>query len=576
MELLDSRRLTGPNLICDGPGAVIDVAVNSDRREAVIAAWTEHAHELQRTVGWTGEDGGVQVRRYAGGASLVLSAPIDGLYAACELNECAWQRTLAMFGGPAGDSTAEEDATRLQALVVEEQQPSMIALASKAKSAGLLFLSDDEELSVGSGSGSMTWPIDSLPEIDAVPWAEGADIPIILITGTNGKSTTVRMLASIVRAAGLAPGFSSTDGLWIGDERIDAGDYSGPEGARTVLRNRSTDIAILETARGGMLRRGLGVKRAAAVAVLNVAEDHLGEYGVQNVNDLVETKFIVRRAVEPDRPMVLNADDPLIVKFAQQRIDSPITWFSLNPENPVVLEHLSAGGNACVAAGERITLRCGDQSSDLVDIDSIPSTMNGRARFNVANALAAVGLAMAIDMSRTSIAAGLREFVSDPESNPGRGNIFELGAVTAMVDFVHNAHGMNAFMAMAKSMPASRRLITIGMAGDRTDHEIREFVRSTWSGNPDRIVLKEMGAYLRGRAPGSILDIMADELAKLGAPGERIVRAGSEMEALRLALQWSEPGDLLLLSIQAERAAVIERLRELQAEGWQAGEPLPV
>jgi cyanophycin synthetase len=554
---------------------VIDIAVGTDRRESLIAAWSEQAHELQQIVGWTDENSGTRVRRFEGGASLVLLAPIDGLYAACEINEYAWQRTVEMLGGQKGESTAEEDITRLRALVAEERQPDMLDLTRRAESSGLLYLSDDEEFSLGSGRGSMTWPIDGLPAVNAVPWTRLADVPILLVTGTNGKSTTVRMLASIARAAGRTPGFSSTDGLWIGDESVDTGDYSGPEGARTVLRNRGTDIAILETARGGMLRRGLGVRRADAVALLNVAEDHLGEYGVTCVDDLVETKFIIRRAVHPDRPMVLNADDPLIVEYAQQSVRSPITWFSLDAGNPVIVNHLHTGGAACVAKGQRIQYSCGDQSTDLAEIKSIPATMDGRARFNVSNALAAVGLAMAIDLPKSAIAAGLGEFRSDPESNPGRGNMFELGGVTAIVDFVHNAHGMNAFMTFAKAMPAARRLITLGMAGDRTDHEIREFVRSTWAGRPDRIVLKEMEDYLRGREAGSILDLMADELVELGAPSERIARTGSETEALRHALEWSQPGDLLLLSIQAERAKVLDSLRQLQEDGWHPGDPLP-
>lgn len=586
MELLDSRRLTGPNLICPGQGAVIDIAVAESIREQFIAVWSNHARALQRSVGWVGEAAGVHIRLFQGGASLLLVAPIDGLYAACELNECAWRRAVGALGGvvpvdaDAEDvvppETAAQEVARLQALVEEERRPGLLVLAQRAESAGVTFLSDDDEVSVGSGTGSTTWPIGQLPNPDAIAWADVADVPIILVTGTNGKSTTVRMLASIAKAAGRTPGFSSTDGLWIGDEQIDTGDYSGPGGARTVLRERRTDLALLETARGGILRRGLGVRRANAVALLNVAKDHMGEYGVQVLDDLVEAKFVVCRAVTSENSIVLNADDPMVVKGAQQHLRAPITWFSLDPDNPIIADHRREGGNTCIADGGRIQFCCGDSRVDVVDIDSVPATMNGHALFNIANAMAAVGLAMAIDLPLGAIADGLRGFKSDPETNPGRGNIFEIGGVTAIVDFAHNSHGMQAFLQMANAVPAKRRLITIGMAGDRSDEEIHEFVQAAWTGRPDLIVLKEMEVHLRGRELGAVPQVMDEALRSLDVPGERVVRTGSEIEATRFALEWAQPGDLLLLSVLAERDAVIGLLRDLVARDWQAGDVLPV
>ncbi|MEE2886999.1 MAG: Mur ligase family protein [Planctomycetota bacterium] len=574
MELLDSRRLTGPNLICPVPGAVIDVEVEDALREQALAVWSDHARALQRSVGWVGEDAGVHIRRFEGGASLVLVAPIDGLYAACEINECAWQRAVAALGGEGPATSAAEDVARLRELVAEESRPRLLDLARRAESVGVTFLWDDDAVSVGTGTGSITWPVDQLPVSDAVAWSEVTDVPTVLVTGTNGKSTTVRMLAAIVKAGGRTPGFSSTDGLWIGNECIDSGDYSGPGGARTVLRERRTDVALLETARGGLLRRGLGVNSANAVALLNVAEDHMGEYGVQVMDDLVEAKFMVRRAVNSDRPIVLNADDPLVVEGARKHLQAPVIWFSLEADNPIVVGHLREGGTACVAEGGYIRYCCGDSRVDVVEICSVPATMNGHALFNIANAMAAVSLAMAIDLPVSVCAAGLQAFQSDPETNPGRCNVFEIGGVTAVVDFAHNAHGMRAFLQIADAMPGGRRLVVIGMAGDRTDEGIREFVQAVWSVQPDCIVLKEMGEHLRGREPGAVLDLMTEELALLGAPSDRVVRAGSEIEATRYALGWARRDDLLLLSVQAERDAVIELLRDLGDSGWRPGEPV--
>jgi len=574
MELQDSRRLTGPNLICEEQGAVIDVVMDDEVRDEVVSSWRTIAVELQRAFGWDRAEPSTYVRMFDGGASLVLRAPIDGLYAACEANECAWDRAVAATEGRE-ITPIEQDVERLRVLVEEERNPAMHLLAGSAESKGVGFLCDDDEVSLGFGTGSHTWPVRELPKVDTVPWPAVHDVPILLVTGTNGKSTTVRMLASIVNAAGRTPGFSSTDGLWIGDERIDTGDYSGPGGARTVLRDRRTEVALLETARGGMLRRGIGVPRANAAAILNVAEDHMGEYGVHKLEDLVEAKFIVRRAVAPDRPLVLNADDAHVVGGAVRGVQSPITWFTLDADNPLVVEHCRRGGSACLVEDGVIRFASGESRMDVVEVGAVPATMNGCARFNVANAMAAVALATAIDLPADAIAAGLRDFRSDPESNPGRGNVFQLEGVTAIVDFAHNPHGLKAFLEMANAMPAQRRLITLGMAGDRSDESIRDFVRTAWSARPDRVILKEMEIHLRGRELGVVPDLMADELRRIGVPENRIARASTEVEATRLALAWAEPGDLLLLSVLAERDQVIELLGGMVRLGWRPGQVVP-
>jgi cyanophycin synthetase len=552
MELRDSRRLTGPNLVSNGPGAVIDVAVAEQDVHRVVAAWRRRAQQILGAVGLDPDD--LFVRRFRGGASLVAGAPIDALYAACEINEWAWS----------SDESLEDAVQRLGTVLAEERNPALLVLADAATRHGVGFLSDDDFASVGYGEGSITWPVGELPDPDDVDWSQVHDIPILLVTGTNGKSTTVRLLAAIAKAWGKTPGLSSTDGLFVDDKLLEAGDYSGPGGARTVLRNRQTQVAILETARGGMLRRGLGVTRADAVALLNVADDHVGEYGIEELDDLVDAKLIIRKAVEPERPIVLNADDPLSAARAAEVVRSPITWFSLDPQNPRIVQHLEEGGTACLldSDAETLTFVHRGRSTTVAAVGDVPITFGGHARFNIENALAAIGLAMAVDIPTPAIAAGLAGFQSNPRDNPGRGNVFNLGGVTAIVDFAHNPHGMRALLAMANAMPARRRLVTLGQAGDRTDEQIREMVRAVWDARPDRIVLKEMTRYLRGREPGAVLDIMADELARQGAPTAVITRTDSELAAVRHALAWAEAGDLLLFSVQAQRDEVIALLQE--------------
>jgi UDP-N-acetylmuramyl tripeptide synthase len=465
------------------------------------------------------------VRTFEGGADLVISAPIDALYAACELNEWA-----------AGDEPL--DAARLRAVVDKERNPELLALRDAAAERGVCFLSDDEYVSVGMGEGSRTWKVDDLP--DDVDWNGVHDVPVLLVTGTNGKSTTVRLLASIAEAAGFVPGYCTTDYIRVGAETLDEGDWTGPGAARQVLRHPKTQLAVLEVARGGMLRRGLGVTKADAAAVLNVTDDHIGEFGVDDMETLIETKFLVGRAA---KRLVLNADDAG-VRAHGLRVHTPITWFGMSD------------GDACVVDGD-LSL----YGEAIVPVDEVPVTMGGAAKFNVANALAAIGLAAAIDLPRDAIAKGLRRFANTPDANPGRINVFELDGVTAVVDYAHNPHGMSALLDTASTMPANRRLLALGQGGDRSDEAIASLVRTAWTYRPDRIILKKMRKYLRGREDGEVVGLMRHALLEAGCPEERIGVADSEIEAVEQALAWAREGDLLLFAIQAERPAVIERLQ---------------
>ncbi len=178
------------------------------------------------------------------------------------------------------------------------------------------FLWDDDEVSVGFGKTAITWPADQLPEPESVDWQAIGSIPLGIVTGTNGKSTTVRLSAEILAAAGLSAGITSTDYIRVGEEILDRGDYSGPGGARTLLRHPRSEAVVLEVARGGLLRRGIGVEHADAALITNVAEDHMGEYGINTVAEMAEAKFIVRRALVTDAPLILNADDPESVRMA--------------------------------------------------------------------------------------------------------------------------------------------------------------------------------------------------------------------------------------------------------------------
>ncbi len=341
-ELTDSRRLTGANLYWDYPSAIIDVAIEG-AAEPVVRAWEVAAHRLLELTGR--EERKTCFRIFTGGASLLIKAPIDALYSMCELNELAWTCALDEAGN-VDEQILEKEIEHLLSEFKSEARPELLVIQAVAREHGVAFLWDDDEVSVGYGQTALIWKADELPSVEEVDWNSVKSIPLALVTGTNGKSTTVRMTASIMNAAGFRAGLTSTDFIRVGERTIDTGDYSGTGGARMLMRQPDVEMAVLEVARGGLLRRGLGVERAQAAVVTNVAADHLGEYGINTVEELIPATFTVRRALQGNDLLFLNADDEGVVAFAGS-LDQKLTWFSLEPENPVIQAHLHNGGSAC-------------------------------------------------------------------------------------------------------------------------------------------------------------------------------------------------------------------------------------
>jgi len=571
LKLLDSRRVTGPGLLLDGPGAVLDVALDAPTRDRAIEAWREAATRMLAAVGLP--DARLHSRYFQGGATLGFTAPPDVLYTATELNEWAWASAEATITG-SGAPAIEPDAARLSAALEVERNPALLAIRAAAGAHGVNFLAGEELVSVGSGTGVQVWPERELPGPAQVSWDRVHDVPIALVTGSNGKTTVVRLLAAMATEAGRAAGTTTTDGVSVQGRFLEESDFSGPSGARMLLRRPEVETAVLETARGGLLRRGLAVEHARAAVVTNIAADHLGEFGVQTLAELAETKLLVARAVGAGGRVVLNADDPVLAK-AGQRVAAELAWFTLDPANPIVRAHVAGGGTAGLLDGTAVVLIERGNRTVLASADTVPMALGGAARHNLANALAAAAVAGALGIDHGAIRRALERFGRSPEDNPGRANVIELGGVHLFLDYVHNPHGMAALAAALERYPARRRLVLLGQAGDRDDASIRELARAALTLRPDRVVLKEMDAYLRGRAPGDVTRLMTSALIDAGYPGEAIAAAPTEVDAVRNALTWAAPGDLLVLAIHQDRRAVMAFLDSLRGTGWAAGTPLP-
>ena len=560
-ELKDSRRLTGANLHWDRPSAILDVELESPG-EDVVSAWERAARTWLEAVGRAEEQ--TRYRLYDGGASLLISAPIDALYSMCELNEVAWASALHALGVGAAPDRAEE-VPRLVRLFDEERNPRLLELQAAARDHGAPFLWDDDEVSVGYGRSTRIWAPDSLPPADSIDWSSIGSIPIALVTGTNGKSTTVRMTAAIMIAAGLNGGLTSTDFIRVGDRTIDTGDYSGTGGARMLLRQPDVEMAVLEVARGGLLRRGLGVERANVAVVTNVAADHLGEYGINSVPELLPAKFIVRRALTADDTLVLNADDAGVVAYGE-KLGQRTAWFSLDAGHPKIRRVLADGGEACFLQDGSLVAASGDKRRPVVPVDEIPSALGGVVRHNLSNALAAMCIALALGIDDAAIRKGLAAFRGDDRDNPGRGNWFEHrlldGLVRILIDFAHNEHGMLALAEAVRQVPAERVVLLMGQAGDRSDEDISALVRAACDMRPDRLLVAELPGYERGREPFTVPHVIRQAALDCGVGEDRIEIFPEPRAATRHALDDARGGDLLVLLALTQRQESLALVHE--------------
>jgi cyanophycin synthetase len=554
MEFLDARRITGPSLLWDKPGSILDIGCTAAEATALARVWDQHVRAMLNAVGWGEEE--ICHWPLSGGISLAFSAPIDALYSAAAINDWAWASSEAELAGndvPDFDEAVETIKTAIE----EELNPRLLELEAAAEEHGISFLWDDDDVSIGHGKGSETWPFRELPDLSSLDWTRYYDVPLALVTGTNGKTTTVRLSQHILQGCNRMVGLSSTDWIAVNDRIIDRGDWSGPGGARSVLREPDVDIAILETARGGLLRRGLGVNKANAALITNIAEDHLGDFGSQNLDELLNIKWIVSRAVEQSGVLILNADDPLLVGKSAE-FPGEIVWFSLDARNAVVDMHVRMGGLAFVLDGTDLVRLHGDESQLICSSLDVPITLGGAARHNVANALCAAALTDALGISLEDISRGLKTMSQD--ENPGRCNVYSVDGVRVLVDFAHNPHAMQALFDMAGALPAKRRLLAFGQAGDRTDDSICELARSAWSIGLDAVIVSELEEYARGREPGVVFGIIKDELLRCGAREDQIQHFMEESESLDAALEWAEEGDLIIMLALSGAQPVIERL----------------
>ncbi|MDQ1602690.1 MAG: cyanophycin synthetase [Actinomycetota bacterium] len=426
------------------------------------------------------------------------------------------------------------------------------------------------------------------PVVDSLfPPGAPSRIPIVAVTGTNGKTTTSRMIAHVFKGMGRKVGMTSTDGIVIDERLVIRADASGPKSARMVLQNPRVDFAVFEVARGGILREGLGYERNDVAVVLNVAPDHLGMRGIDTLEQLAEVKQVIVEAVPRDGFAVLNADDPL-VRGMRRRCSGEVVWFSMaeagSEEMDLVDRHCRRGGRAVVLErgelGQMIVIRHGRRAMQLAWTHLLPATFGGRAKMNVANSLAAAAAAFAAGAHLHDIRQGLRTFTTSYYLSPGRLNEIEVAGATVIVDYCHNAPGMRMLGDFVEQLAASAaqtselgkpsRIGVIATAGDRRDEDMRE-LGSVAAEHFDVLVVRE-DASLRGRPRGEVAALVAEGARSRMAEGARCKQVETVLEeipAVHHAMARANPGDLVVLCVD-KHGDVLAELEQLSRQA-QAG-----
>jgi cyanophycin synthetase len=537
VELIEIRDLDGPNLFLLEPAIKVEFRVDDTDREPDRIARLRERLALPASDGEAGLDP----------VGAALCEAVRALHTEANLPEpvVIWERL--------------ETPDHLAIIFGWSHRRVAIGIADLVASLGVGETVDREQQIAQIRHTAATTEDDDAPLI-----VKDADrnIPIVGITGTNGKTTTTRLTAHILRATGRRVGWCSSSGVYIEGEQVLSGDYTGPSGALRVLAEPDLQVGVLETARGGILLRGVAYESDDVGVFTNLSADHLDLQGIHTLEGLLRVKSTVVRVTKPDGYAVLNADDELVRSLADQ-LRARVFFISQDASNPILVDHIRAGGRALFIRDGLMIQACGDEESPLIAVAAIPIALGGRARHMVENALCAAAACLALGLSDNEVRGGLASFTNDPEHNQGRLNMFDVHGRTVVVDFAHNEAGLRHLLALAHELVEDdgRVLSIIGTAGDRTDQSLRAIGRLA-AEQSDRVFIKETAKYLRGRSSNDELNQRYLQGIEAAQRRTRWSVEESEMAAVKAALEEARAGDVIAMMCVEQIPAVIAYLEE--------------
>lgn len=435
---------------------------------------------------------------------------------------------------------------------------------SAATSGGVVL-----EVNAGPGFRMHVSPTEGLgrniaePVIDLLyPPGSNARIPIVAVTGTNGKTTTTRLIAHIFKTKGYNVGFTTSDGIYIQNQMVESGDCTGPVSAEFVLRDPMVDFAVLECARGGILKAGLGFHNCDVAVVTNVAADHLGLKGINTLEDLAKVKGVVAESVFPHGTAILNADDDLVFEM-RRSLECKVALFSMDENNPRIVDHCNRGGLAAVAENGFITILKGTWKIRVERISNVPLTFGGRAIFMVQNILPAVLAAFVRDVKTEDIKVALQTFIPSPAQTPGRMNLFHFKHFQVLVDYAHNAHGFAALDKFISRVEATVKVGIVAGVGDRREEDTVELGRMA-AKMFDQIIIRQ-DKNLRGRTDQEIISMIQKGISDVD-PGKKVQVITSEAEAIRYAILNAVKGSFITIcsDVVPEALNIVMGLKEAE------------
>ena len=521
MRIVEIRDLDGPNLFLMSPAIKVEIGdVPEEQQHQVLSSLSETVRMLHDRTGVNAPRLSAVVMETAGNVAVAFS-----------WDRRAFARTLG---------------TRAAQLTIGERDD----IDQVTRELGEILASEPEE--------------DDAPLLIR---AAADRIPIVSITGTNGKTTTSRLIDFVLRRAGYNVGITSSAGVLINNQIVLEGDYSGPSGARRVLDEPEVEIAVLETARGGLLLRGAGYEQADVAVITNVTEDHLGIHGVHTIDGLAAVKAIVARNVKPGGYCVLNAGNSFVVAMREVTPGLPVL-FSSTLGNEAIKDHISAGGAAISVDADKNVVWFRDGSAQIVmSLSEIPMTFNGLATHQVENALGAIAALIGLGMSLEKIRDGVSHFKSTAENSKGRLNIFAVNDAVVIIDFAHNEAGLAHLLSFSRHyVEGDGRLIAvIGTAGDRDNHSLRAIAQCAVR-DADVVVLKDSVHYLRGREPGEMLGVMREAVRELPQSGSEVLEAPDERSATLMMVERLQPNDVLAVMCVEDYDFLLKQLGKIGEE----------
>jgi UDP-N-acetylmuramyl tripeptide synthase len=450
----------------------------------------------------------------------------------------------ALQQGKSPNFSIEE--TRISALIeLEKNSEELDNLIDQATDKNIPFLAaeDDFPFQFGYGKNSVNIDPENLPKtIESLfPENKNSRVPIIAISGSNGKTTSTRLIAHILKTAGHCVGYTTSDGIYIDGEMLDDGDTTGPSSAQIILRNKSIDVAVLETARGGIVRAGLGFDQCDLALLTNVQGDHLGISDIDTIEELSQVKAVITKALKPDGTAILNADNENTIAIGE-KTDNKVAWFSLYPKNPLILNGINKGIPVAYVEDQILFLQAGQTKNKIASLSEIPITFNGSLKFMTQNAMGAALSAFLFGIDTETIGKALSTFFPSQEQTPGRMNLFEVKGKTVLIDFAHNPDGFEGVRDYLATVKSPMKIGIIVGTGDRLESDLirnGEIAAEMF----DHIIIQQT-KFLRGRTAESIIDNLTQGILTVN-PNAQWERIDDDIEALGYALSFAPNGSII-------------------------------